>query len=505
MTKQIKKIIKISLSALFGAGLLSVIIASSVIMSGSNTSNLFAEIVVSDNTSVLADKSFSETTFNGYRDFLKDRGNELDAPVQEYREGFGLWRRPGVNNNERETTFKGIFDNGKDLIIAPGFNHAQAIENVAQDKTFSNKGFLLLDSGINNPVGNVSTVEFRMEQAGFQCGVAASEFLSVNREIFGADGSLKIGGFVGLAFPSTLDFLIGYQKGMVAWNQANANAIDPVQIEWVDLGNNVGAYTSGSFGIGDGRQVSQTLITQGADVIMPVAGPQTLDTITEIELQSRPVVIVGVDSPQEDNSGLQKPIPGLGSKKIKYFDGKDSDNNNIIQFSAEKKLDIAVQGTLTAISNKDGSNFAEFDGSDYGGFGWRNVIALGPTGASAVGISNAGKDYFTQGLGGDPIDSETSDYEGYGEVVAGLETNSIFKEMIGPINEEVYLYNSKDGSGTGRGIASINKYLDGLNNFTDEYVAQDQRLNGSNFAPPVQTHELPVVINDEQNLRRREP
>ncbi|MGL5640443.1 MAG: BMP family lipoprotein [Mycoplasmoidaceae bacterium] len=503
MTKQIKKIIKISLSALFGAGLLSVIIASSVIMSGSNTSNLFAEIVVSDNTSVLADKSFSETTFNGYRDFLKNRGNDLTEPVQEYREGFGLWRRPGVNNNERETTFKGIFDNGKDLIIAPGFNHAQAIENVAQDKTFSNKGFLLLDSGINNPVGNVSTVEFRMEQAGFQCGVAASEFLNVNEDIFGADGSLKIGGFVGLAFPSTLDFLIGYQKGMVAWNQANPNAKTP--IEWVDLGNNVGAYTSGSFGIGDGRQISQTLITQGADIIMPIAGPQTLDTITEIELQSRPVAIIGVDSPQEDNPGLQKRIPGLGSNNIKDFNGKDSNNNNIIRFSAEKKLDIAVQGTLTAISNNDGSNFAEFDGSEYGGFGWKNIIALGPTGASAVGISNAGKDYFTKGLGGDPSDSSKPQF---GDVVASLETNSIFKEMIqdknSNVEEKVYLYNTKDGLGTGEGIASINKYSNGLDNFTFEYVPQDQRLNGSNFAPPIEAPKLPIVLNDSQSLKRKE-
>ncbi|MGL5246409.1 MAG: BMP family ABC transporter substrate-binding protein [Mycoplasmoidaceae bacterium] len=493
MTKQIKKIIKISLSALFGAGLLSVIIASSVIMSGGNTSNLFAEIVVSDNTSVLADKSFSETTFNGYRDFLKNRGDELKDPVQDYREGFGLWRRPGTNNNERETTFKGIFDNGKDLIIAPGFNHAQAIENVAQDKTFSNKGFLLLDSGIANPVGNVSTVEFRMEQAGFQCGVAASQFLNSNENIFGKDGSLKIGGFVGLAFPSTLDFLIGYQKGMVAWNQANPSA---KQIEWIDLGPNVGAYTSGSFGIGDGRQISQNLLIKGADVIMPIAGPQTLDAITEIGLQNRPVVIIGVDSPQEENLGLQKPIPNLGSENIKAFDGTPSDNNNIIQFSAEKKLNIAVQGTLTAISNTEKPNEAEFDGSSYGGFGWRNIIALGPDGSSAVGISKAGEDYFTKGLGGDPSAG------GYADVVAGLLTNPVFNEMIGP-EGQVSFYNTTDGSGTGEGVASIDKYSNGLNNFKTEYVEEALRLNGTHFAPPP-LPKSPIVLNDVQNLKRKE-
>ena len=55
-----------------------------------------------------------------------------------------------------------------------------------------------------------------MEQAGFQCGAAASEFLSVNESLFGKDGALKIGGFVGMPIPSTLDFLIGFQKGMVA-------------------------------------------------------------------------------------------------------------------------------------------------------------------------------------------------------------------------------------------------------------------------------------------------
>lgn len=497
MTKKVKKILKTSLSTIFGFGLLAAIISSSIINSGTNTSDLFAEIVVSDNTSVLADKSFSETTFNGYRDFLKDRNHhELDKPVQDFREGFGLWRRPGSNDSEKVTTFKGIFDNGKDLIIAPGFNHQQAIENLAHDPAFSKKGFLLLDAGLNKPAGNVSTVEFRMEQAGFQSGVAASQLLSVNEHIFARDGSLKIGGFVGIPLPSTMDFLIGFQKGMVAWNEANPGK---TQIEWVNLGNNIGAYTSGSFGIGDGRQISLALLNSGADAIIPIAGPQTLDAIAEIRLQSRPVIVIGVDSAQELNDGIQQPIPGLGAENIKNADGSsDSGNNNIIQFSAEKKLDVAVQGILTAISNIEEPNKSSFEGSDYGGFGYRNVIALGPSGAGAVGISNAGKDYFTKGLG--------KAGEEFEDVIAGLETNPTFKQMIG--EGEILLFNSSDGLPAGGAVTGgfIQKYPHGLENLLEDNGFKDEdRLNGSHFAPPSAiNHMPPILVDDIQSLRKKD-
>lgn len=500
MKKKTRKIIKASLTTLFGFGLLAFIISTSLINVGTNTSNLFAEIVLSDNTSVIADKSFSETTFNGYRDFLNSRNEkELDRPVEDFREGFGLWRRPGTTNSEKETTFKGIFENGKDIIIAPGFNSRDAINNIAQDPAYFNKGFLLLDAGLDSKARNASTVIFRMEQAGFQCGVAASEFLNVNESIFGKDGALKIGGFVGMPIPSTLDFLIGFQKGMVAWNKHN-----PLekQIEWTTLGNNIDSYKSGSFGIGDGRQISKNLLNAGADVIMPIAGPQTLDTIAEIRLQNRPVIVVAADSAQEDNSGIQYPIPGLGSSIIKNADGKDSTNNNIIQFSAVKKLDIAVQGTLTAISNLDGSNIATFDGSQYGGFGYTNIIALGEKGESALGISQAGRAYFAQGLGGtDP-----------GIVVSGLPENIIFKEMIGAPTDTnaIQLFNTPSGTPGNGGSgavdkASIERYSNGLNNqkisIAPEIDGKEVRLNGSHFAPPLPT--MPFLLSDYGILRRK--
>ncbi len=500
MKQKTKKIIKASLTTLFGFGLLAFIISTSVINVGTNTSNLFAEIVVSDNTSVLADKSFSETTFNGYRDFLNSRNEkELDRPVEDFREGFGLWRRPGTTNSEKETTFKGIFENGKDIIIAPGFNSRDAINNLAQDPAYFDKGFLLLDAGLDNKARNASTVIFRMEQAAFQCGVAASEFLSLNEPIFGKDGSLKIGGFVGMPIPSTLDFLIGFQKGMVAWNEYNPGK---TKVEWTTLGNNVDSYKSGSFGIGDGRQISRDLLNAGADVIMPIAGPQTLDTIAEIRLQNRPVIIAAADSAQEDNIGIQQPIPGLGSDIIKNADGTNSANNNIIQFSAVKKLDVAVQGTLTAISNLDGSNIATFDGSQYGGFGYTNIIALGQKGESAVGISQAGRDYFTQGLGGPDL----------GTVVSGLPLNNTFKEMIGiptPTNA-IQLFNTANGTPGNGGSGAVDKawierYSDGLNNkkisIAPEINGKEVRLNGSHFAPPLPT--TPLLLSDYGILRRK--
>ena len=91
MKKKTRKIIKGSLTTLFGFALLAFIISSSINYVGTNSFNLFAEKVLSDNTTVIADKSYSETTFNGYRDFLNSRNEkQLDRPVEDFREGFGL-------------------------------------------------------------------------------------------------------------------------------------------------------------------------------------------------------------------------------------------------------------------------------------------------------------------------------------------------------------------------------------------------------------------------------
>jgi basic membrane lipoprotein Med (substrate-binding protein (PBP1-ABC) superfamily) len=79
--------------------------------------------------------------------------------------------------------------------------------------------------------------------------------------------------------------------------------------------------------MGDGKACAQTLLAYGADVIMPVAGPQTIDTVQEIKNQKSNCIVVGVDTPQEESDMNDNSV---------YTD--KADDNKIIKFSAQKNI-----------------------------------------------------------------------------------------------------------------------------------------------------------------------
>lgn len=422
----------------------------------------FAEIVVSDNTSVLADNSFSQTTYEGYKQFMAeqnvtipklnnnnggtgsggktysgssgngtDNSNETETYTKEVytlpdadkvAQSTGLWRRPGATVAERVSTFKGSFVSGKDVMIVPGFNHEKSLKQIALDKDFSDKGFVWMDGVIseyksNNgepSYHNVSSFSFRAEQSAFLTGIAACVFLNINKEVFNGDGGLKVGGFVGLPLVSTLDFLAGFQAGVFAFNASLKNGTSSPQmnstengdetkanpnnssngwqkVEFIDLGSNISNWATGSFGVGDGMQISRNLVNKGADMIMAIAGPQTLDVISVAGTSSRPVAVLGVDSAQEEQN-INKPFTTLGGKKLKDASGKEITNPKFIQFSAIKKLDSATKQVLGAIFNKKDPNNEKYNGTQFvKGFGFQNI---GSIDNDTVGVSNAGLPYL---------------------------------------------------------------------------------------------------------------
>lgn len=422
----------------------------------------FAEIVVSDNTSVLADNSFSQTTYEGYKQFMAEKtvtipkpsnnnggtgnggktssgssGNGTDnsngtetyekevytlPDADKVAQSTGLWRRPGATVAERVSTFKGSFVSGKDVMIVPGFNHEKSLKQIALDKDFSDKGFVWMDGVISKykkengepSYHNVSSFSFRAEQSAFLTGIAACVFLNINKEVFNGDGGLKVGGFVGLPLVSTLDFLAGFQAGVFAFNASLKNGANSSQmnstdngdetkanpnnssndwqkVEFIDLGSNISNWATGSFGVGDGMQISRTLVNKGADMIMAIAGPQTLDLISVAETSSRPVAVLGVDSAQEEQN-INKPFTTLGDKKLKDAEGKEITNPKFIQFSAIKKLDSATKQVLGAIFNKKDPNNEKYNGTQFvKGFGFQNI---GSIDNDTVGVSNAGLPYL---------------------------------------------------------------------------------------------------------------
>lgn len=132
-----------------------------------------------------------------------------------------------------------------------------------------------------------------------------------------------------------------------------------------------------SGGFDTNNQQANTLvknaITNGASMILPVAGPQT-NIVKSAILQSTQhhATILGVDTAQENDPNLQAVLKDTPTNFV--------GNKKIIPFSSLKNLTSSVQNTLKAIHQGKEVN-------GYKGFGFNNVATLDNDG---VGISNDG-------------------------------------------------------------------------------------------------------------------
>lgn len=225
--------------------------------------------------------------------------------------------------------------------------------------------------------------------------------------------------------------------GVFAYNAGKKSTDHEVQ--WISLGSQISSYESGSFGVGDGVQKSQTLLNDGASAIIPVAGPQTTDAVSQITTMGKNAVVVGVDSPQE-NQTVNQEMPNASSITIKDADGNKISNPKIIQMSAIKKLDTAVQETLDAIFNTNtedgGPNNANASGdSVVKGFGYWNIGTLDN---GTTGVSDAGLPWIQQ------FDSSwVNDTDGKLSINASQVKNNQFYTWM---EDYGYLYNFKNGT-----------------------------------------------------------
>jgi basic membrane lipoprotein Med (substrate-binding protein (PBP1-ABC) superfamily) len=80
--------------------------------------------------------------------------------------------------------------------------------------------------------------------------------------------------------------------------------------------------------------LAKALLQRGADAILPVAGPQTVDTVRQIKASNSSCIVLGVDTAQEDDPST--------NDTSKYTDKLG--NNQIVKFSATKNIaDITSQ------------------------------------------------------------------------------------------------------------------------------------------------------------------
>jgi basic membrane protein A and related proteins len=204
-------------------------------------------------TGGIDDKSFNETVWNG---FLRAQ-EELGAEVK-YLES--------TSESDYDPNINAFVAEGCDIIITVGFLLGDATEAAAQANP--DVAFGIIDYAYEAQYDNLLGMVFATEEAGFLAGYAAAALTETG----------TIGTWGGINIPPVSVFMDGYLAGA---NHHNATKGTSVRVLGWDGSEGV---FIGSFDAQDlGNSATTDMLQNGADIIMPVAGPAGLGAGTAIE------------------------------------------------------------------------------------------------------------------------------------------------------------------------------------------------------------------------------
>lgn len=179
-----------------------------------------------------------------------------------------------------------LVSEGCNLIIGVGFLLEDPIQTAAEANP--DIEFALVDSSFSdadfNPVtlDNAKPLLFNTQEAAFLAGYAAA----------GTSTTGIVATFGGIALPSVSIFMDGFADGVAKYNEDNGAS---VQVLGWDKESQTGSFTGDFENQTNGQNLAKGFIDQGADVIMPVAGPVGLGAAAAAQ-EAGNVSIVGVDA-----------------------------------------------------------------------------------------------------------------------------------------------------------------------------------------------------------------
>lgn len=160
---------------------------------------------------------------------------------------------------------------GYDLVHASGFFLGGALANVAAQ--YPDINFSIFDYTYPAPSGvpegvignaecipNVMGSTFKIDQAAFMAGYLAA----------GMTETGKLGYFGGAKIPTVTIFGVGFQTGMEHYNEVHGTKVE--LLGW-DNDTGEGLFTEDFNDIAKGKEATESLFDEGADIFLPAAGP----------------------------------------------------------------------------------------------------------------------------------------------------------------------------------------------------------------------------------------
>jgi WD40 repeat protein/basic membrane lipoprotein Med (substrate-binding protein (PBP1-ABC) superfamily)/transcriptional regulator with XRE-family HTH domain len=210
-----------------------------------------------------------------------------------------------------------FIESGCDLIVAPtGIYFSDVI--VSSAKANPAQKFQVFEWGNQSLPDNVWEQKYAVDQAAFMAGYLAASMTKTG----------KVATFGGVAVPAVTTFMDGFVRGVAYHNEKNELQ---VQVLGWDIDSQEGTFAGNFTNTSDGRRMAEALMDQGADILLPVAGPLGLGAAAAAKERGG-VYIIGVDT----DWALTYP---------EYAD--------ILLTSIQKRLDMSVIAAVQAV--QDGS------------------------------------------------------------------------------------------------------------------------------------------------------
>ena len=235
---------------------------------GSDANKDFNACMVSDSGG-FDDKSFNQTSYKGLQDAVKNLG------VTEKK-------AESKSDNDYPTNMNAMVAAGCNIIVPVGFKLADATEAAAKANTGIK--FAIVDyNGFKAPIPNVKPLVFNTAPSSFLAGYLAA----------GMSKTGKVGTFGGAQIPTVTIFMDGFGEGVAYYNKTKGKNVTVVG--W-DAATQKGLFTGDFESTAKGQQNAQNLITQGADIIFPVAGPAGIGGLQAAKASNGKVNAIWVDT-----------------------------------------------------------------------------------------------------------------------------------------------------------------------------------------------------------------
>lgn len=218
-------------------------------------------------TGGIDDKSFNQTAWAG----MERAEEELGVEVQFLE---------SQQQTDYARNIDAMIEDECDLIITVGFLLGEDTAIAAEANPDFN--FAIVDFAYDPPIENVLGLVYATDQAAFLAGYVAAD----------ATETGIVGTFGGINIPTVTIFMNGFALGVQYYNEQNDT---DVQVLGWDVETQDGLFTGNFESTDDGRAFGESLLDEGADVIMPVAGPVGLGTAAAVQ-ERGDAWLIGVDT-----------------------------------------------------------------------------------------------------------------------------------------------------------------------------------------------------------------